>query len=451
MLHRWTGFCLTLLLAVAPLASALAPPVSAQNGSPIAVVENSASEAPPNADRSDGAVAAAGEDGNTPASPSPSQVFVLPDLYIVFAVVTAGGNTIATPLVPADAPPLPVGLRSDNARIVQIETTATIQYNMLVCLIYDATAFADPGQVALLWFDGDTWIDITDRGNSSVAGATVCGYVPGLGTFAAAEPGSDPTTTPTDIPAPTETATGMPSDTPSPTETATLPPSETPRPTETATLAPSDTPSPTETPTPPPTSTATSAPTETSTALATATATASSTETATPRPTETEFPASTATPSWTPTSTPSDTPPPTATQSETPPATMTESATATATEPPTASSTASTTATHTPSPTPSATVTPTVGTERTQFALANVWVIYNEAPSAGTTSGALLDGTALPPILPPYAAANAWFFSVANSENPSGNKQLCVLFDAASFAHPAAVALLRSRAGAGRR
>lgn len=72
---------------------------------------------------------------------------------------------------------------------------------------------------------------------------------------------------------------------------------------------------------------------------------------------------------------------------------------------------------------------------------------YTDALPADTTTGDILDGTALPPVPLPYATATAWFFSVTNSENPTGNKQVCVLFSATSFSNPAAVALLRLQSG----
>lgn len=274
-----------------------------------------------------------------------------------------------------------------------------------------------------------------------------------------------PTETPPSSPTPTATHSATPTATatPSNTSTSTAVPTETPSHTPTETPLPTDTATPSMTASTTPTDTATASVTNSPTLLPTETATdiptpvPSDTPIPTNTPTTTSSPSvsSTSTPSVTliPTETPSETGTPTPLPTDTPSATATITSTATLSPTPIPSHTAtqqpseipSATATETPSPIPSEmptlTATPTAATGQTQFALPNVWVIYSEPPSSGTTQGTVLDGNTLPAIPSGHRAETAWFFSVSTTVSLTTSKQLCVLFSARDFVDPVSTVL----------
>ncbi|MCA9858429.1 MAG: SH3 domain-containing protein [Thermomicrobiales bacterium] len=433
MLRRFACVLVAACLLLAPALPIFTSQAFAQDASPVAAEPDLPIEDPTTASEPSGLDAQgaepldapesepvdAADDGNTPADEwSMVTVFPLPDVYVTFYRVTIAGQTDAWDTTPGS---LPAGYRADNARAVDIATTASFTGQVIVCVLYQSSAFADPAAVALFRHDGAGWIDITDPGQSQPGSATVCGYAPALGSFAVAEPGQAPTETAT-IPPPTETQ--VPSTTPSSTATATDSP--TAPATSTATPSPTVTSSPTSTGTPtvspPPSDTATPSPSATPTT--TPSTTPADTTTATPLPT------------WTPTTTPSNTPVDTATSIPSLTSTPTFSPSTTPSE------------TSTSSSTPSPTGTTTSGGP-IQFALplSNVYVTYGTTPAAGTTTGAVLNGNQVPAVPADYLGANAWFVAVESTVQQTGNKQLCVVFEANRFANPGTVVLLRQNGG----
>lgn len=405
MLRRISLRLLVLALALLmPLASAA--PAFAQDGSPVAVeqdgnVDSAAEPELPTPTETPEDDDLPEESGNTPQNlNSESLIFPVPDIYLTFYRVTTGGNTTAVDGTIGEVEPLPAGYRDDNARVLFIDTTATYELNILLCVIFGPEQFANPNEVDLLRLDPSGWVVITAAPNAN----TACGYTSELGTFAVAETGENPTAvstlSPTPLPTATETPTNTPSDTPVPSSTtsptatpsSTLEPTETPTATSTPSATPSDTPEPTFTPTSTPTQTATD------------------TATSTPAPSET----STSTPTETPTPSP------------------------TATETPTASATGTATATQTSTMTETASATPTSTPAQTHFALPNVYLTFSTAVS-GTTSGEILDGSSLPAIPPAYLSGKAWFFEVETTAVFVDRIKLCVIFDVTQFTNPPAL------------
>lgn len=431
MLRRFTGLCLSLLLIAVATPAVFTVSAYAQDGSPVAVDADDISD--PASDPDDSAsfdgmssaseiVEPASGPGDTPSGYGVGPIFPLLDVYLTFGHVLTGGLTTAVELGSSSVPPLPGGYRIDNARIVQIETTASYEFNIIVCLLYNVGNFADPSTIALFRLTGNGWEATAPEGSTSVASSTVCGYTPGLGTFAAAEIGSTPTVEPID------TSTPLPTDTAVPTTTQTPTPTDTGTAVDTETAIPSDT----------PTSTSTSTETVSATPTETSTATATSIPSYTPEPTET------ATATTTPSSTATSSPSATATVTISPSPLPTETSTSSATPTPTATETLTSTgtATFTPTVIPIFTATPTSATGQTQFALPNVWVIYSDPPSSGT-HGEERDGSTLPPLPTQYGVANAWFFTIT-AQPTNGGKQVCVLFESPRFVVPSSATLLRN-------
>ena len=163
MLHRLFGLCLALVLILGPLLATATLPASAQDGSPVAVDSDGFDPDSPTGDDADRsvreteAVQPADGSGNTWPGSGVGPIFPLPDVYVTFGSVLTGGDTTAAELGIGDVSPLPAGFRSSNARLIEISTTATFQYNIIVCMIYTAANFDDPSTIRLLWWNGDTW------------------------------------------------------------------------------------------------------------------------------------------------------------------------------------------------------------------------------------------------------------------------------------------------------
>jgi uncharacterized protein YraI len=430
VLRRLASLLLALALVFSSLPLSYTVQTYAQDGSPVPAepisTETPLPEEPtshPIIDPQSEPVAPADFDGNTPPGLySGSSLYPRQDVFFYVYEITVGGQTDVIDGTNGqgtfDAP----GYRADNAKVVTIVTTAQHYGEYRLCIIFDSTLFASPSAVSLFRLDGSTWTPIT----YIVEDETACGYTPDFGVFAVAEPGmTPPSVTPTDIP-PSETATStpaateLPSSTPTETHTASPISTNTPIPSSTSTATPSDTPDPTDT--------VTLSPTVSETETATQLPTSTSTSTTVAQPTDTSTTIPTETPSNTVTSTPSSTETETTTSSATPSETSTSEPSETVTSSPT------------PSPTETATSVPS----RTIFVLPNVYVIFDQVPTSGTTQGAVLSPSNLPGLSGAYLSSNAWYFSVSSDVVQSGNKIICVVFETATYSDPHRLALLKS-------
>jgi hypothetical protein len=110
---------------------------------------------------------------------------------LIFDEVVTSGDTTATVL--ASVPSAPNDFQLGNLNY-DINTTASFNGSVTVCLNYDPASFTDPLDVRLLHFDGSDWVDVTSS-NDPLTGQ-VCGVVTSLSPFGVAVPAGD--TTPPD-------------------------------------------------------------------------------------------------------------------------------------------------------------------------------------------------------------------------------------------------------------
>lgn len=110
-------------------------------------------------------------DAGTPTPVGADQEVALDDgtgatpVNLTFAEVTGAGTTTLT--IPPGPPSTPVGFQFGVPPLFyEIETTATFEGEVRVCITFDPTSFADPAGVRLLHFVADptpgAWVDITD-------------------------------------------------------------------------------------------------------------------------------------------------------------------------------------------------------------------------------------------------------------------------------------------------
>jgi uncharacterized protein YgiM (DUF1202 family) len=198
--------------------------------------------------------------------------------WVTYGQPAPSGSTRGSILDGSALPSLPSQYQVANAFFFGIEGDEQQSGGKQVCVLFDATRFANPSSAMLLRNTGSGWVllsgqILTDLDDTQ---GTRCGYTTVFGAFALAET-LPPTSVPTRTPSRTATATSTPSNTPttrptwtptatatpinsstptsSPTSTETWTPSATPSATATVTssstptLSPTSTPSPTATPT----------------------------------------------------------------------------------------------------------------------------------------------------------------------------------------------------------
>lgn len=104
---------------------------------------------------------------------------------LTFELVTGGGTTTLT--TSETAPPLPAGFSvGDPPTFYNIETTATFEGGIEVCIRYGAADYEDPGAIQLFHFENNAWTDVIPATHDPDT-QTICGRVTSLSPFAVVE------------------------------------------------------------------------------------------------------------------------------------------------------------------------------------------------------------------------------------------------------------------------
>ncbi len=109
---------------------------------------------------------------------------------LTFDNVTSGGETTVTSgtVGGGGGPPPPANFRLGNPpTFYNIETSATFDGSIQVCLSYTGISYGNESQVRLLHFEGGSWVNVTSPGYPDTANDIVCGTVTSLSPFLAAE------------------------------------------------------------------------------------------------------------------------------------------------------------------------------------------------------------------------------------------------------------------------
>ncbi|MGE3797984.1 MAG: PxKF domain-containing protein [Thermomicrobiales bacterium] len=132
---------------------------------------------------------------NTPASEDPVQV-VPPGaptgMTITFSAVLVPGVTTVT--VDSDPPSIPAGFSLDGAIFYEIDTTASFDGLITICLPYDPGSFGNPSAVKLMHHEGGSWVDVTT--SNDPVGGIICGSAVSLSPFGIMEPEGSTSNTP---------------------------------------------------------------------------------------------------------------------------------------------------------------------------------------------------------------------------------------------------------------